>query len=80
MNTTKAILTGHTRGLGAALADLMLSRGIAVLGVSRTRGATCPLQRSCRKSNSISRIPSRSANGLGLKRSRVLSMARIPSC
>jgi len=44
MNTTKAILTGHTRGLGAALADLMLSRGIAVLGVSRgvsdTRGNT----------------------------------------
>jgi len=36
MNTIKAILTGHTRGLGAALAELMLSRGIAVLGVSRT--------------------------------------------
>jgi len=35
MNTIKAILTGHTRGLGAALADLMLSRGIAVLGISR---------------------------------------------
>ncbi|MEA3126423.1 MAG: hypothetical protein QOD67_3442, partial [Caballeronia sp.] len=37
MNTIKAILTGHTRGLGAALTNLMLSRGIAVLGVSRTR-------------------------------------------
>jgi len=37
MNNIKAILTGHTRGLGAALSDLMLSRGIAVLGVSRTR-------------------------------------------
>lgn len=37
MNTIKAILTGHTRGLGAALADHMLARGIAVLGVSRTR-------------------------------------------
>jgi NADP-dependent 3-hydroxy acid dehydrogenase YdfG len=37
MNTIKAILTGHTRGLGAALADHMLVRGIAVLGVSRTR-------------------------------------------
>lgn len=40
MNTIKAILTGHTRGLGAALADLMLSRGIEVLGVSRTRSST----------------------------------------
>jgi benzil reductase ((S)-benzoin forming) len=37
MNNIKAILTGHTRGLGAALADHMLARGIAVLGVSRTR-------------------------------------------
>ena len=40
MNTIKAILTGHTRGLGAALASHMLSRGIAVLGVSRTRSNT----------------------------------------
>lgn len=37
MNNIKAILTGHTRGLGAALTDDMLARGIAVLGVSRTR-------------------------------------------
>jgi benzil reductase ((S)-benzoin forming) len=37
MNTIKAILTGHTRGLGAALVDLMLLRGIEVLGVSRSR-------------------------------------------
>lgn len=39
MNTIKAILTGHTRGLGAALADNLMARGIAVLGISRTRSA-----------------------------------------
>jgi NAD(P)-dependent dehydrogenase (short-subunit alcohol dehydrogenase family) len=33
----KAILTGHTRGLGAAIAENLLSRDIAVLAVSRTR-------------------------------------------
>jgi len=33
----KAILTGHTRGLGAAIAEDLLSRNIAVLGVSRNR-------------------------------------------
>ena len=36
---TKAILTGHSRGLGAAIADELLARGIAVLGVSRQRSA-----------------------------------------
>jgi benzil reductase ((S)-benzoin forming) len=30
-----AIVTGHTRGLGAALADLLLARGIRVLGLGR---------------------------------------------
>jgi benzil reductase ((S)-benzoin forming) len=30
-----AIVTGHTRGLGAALADDLLARGIRVLGVGR---------------------------------------------
>ncbi|SAL28828.1 short chain dehydrogenase [Caballeronia sordidicola] len=39
MNIIKALLTGHTRGLGAALADNLLGRGIAVLGISRTRSA-----------------------------------------
>lgn len=39
MNIIKAVLTGHTRGLGAALADNLLGRGIAVLGISRTRSA-----------------------------------------
>ena len=31
----RAIVTGHTRGLGAALAEQLLQRNIAVLGVSR---------------------------------------------
>jgi benzil reductase ((S)-benzoin forming) len=35
----KAILTGHTRGLGAAIAANLLSRHIAVLGISRNRNA-----------------------------------------
>ncbi|MGU7784218.1 SDR family oxidoreductase [Burkholderia sp. PU8-34] len=33
----RAIVTGHTRGLGAALAELLLQRGVAVLGMSRSR-------------------------------------------
>src|SRR5258706_7110548 len=32
---TRAIVTGHTRGLGASLAEQLLARGIDVLGVSR---------------------------------------------
>jgi NAD(P)-dependent dehydrogenase (short-subunit alcohol dehydrogenase family) len=35
----KAILTGHTRGLGAAIAEELLLRQIAVLGVARKRNA-----------------------------------------
>jgi hypothetical protein len=31
----KAILTGHTRGLGAAIAQELLSRGIPILGIAR---------------------------------------------
>ncbi len=31
----RAIVTGHTRGLGAALAAQLLQRGLAVLGISR---------------------------------------------
>jgi benzil reductase ((S)-benzoin forming) len=34
-----AIVTGHTRGLGAALAEILLSRDITVLALSRTRNA-----------------------------------------
>jgi benzil reductase ((S)-benzoin forming) len=37
---TKAIITGHTRGIGAALAEQLLEQGIAVLGVARSRHAT----------------------------------------
>ncbi|WP_153102349.1 SDR family oxidoreductase [Paraburkholderia hayleyella] len=36
---TRAVVTGHTRGLGAALAEQLLSREIAVLGLSRSRNA-----------------------------------------
>lgn len=36
----KAILTGHTRGLGAAIAEQLLSRNIAVLGVARGDNGT----------------------------------------
>ena len=35
----KAILTGHTQGLGAALAENLLARGIAVLGIARKQNA-----------------------------------------
>lgn len=33
--TTKAVLTGHRRGLGRGIATALLQRGIAVLGISR---------------------------------------------
>lgn len=36
----RAIVTGHTRGLGAALAEQLLARGVTVLGLSRSRHAT----------------------------------------
>ncbi|MGU7769996.1 SDR family oxidoreductase [Burkholderia sp. MR1-5-21] len=36
-SNVRAIVTGHTRGLGAALAELLLQRGVAVLGLSRSR-------------------------------------------
>ena len=36
---TRAIVTGHTRGLGAALAEQLLSRNIGVLALSRSRNA-----------------------------------------
>jgi benzil reductase ((S)-benzoin forming) len=35
--TMKAIVTGHTKGLGAALANDLLARGVPVLGLARTR-------------------------------------------
>jgi NAD(P)-dependent dehydrogenase (short-subunit alcohol dehydrogenase family) len=36
----RAIVTGHTRGLGAALAEQLLARNVAVLGLSRSRHPT----------------------------------------
>jgi len=36
----RAIVTGHTRGLGAALAEQLLTRDVAVLGLSRSRHAS----------------------------------------
>lgn len=38
-STSRAIVTGHTHGLGAALAEQLLERGFAVLGVARSRHA-----------------------------------------
>lgn len=35
----KAILTGHTRGLGAAIAEQLLARDIPVLGLARSGNA-----------------------------------------
>ena len=32
----KAILTGHTRGLGAAIAEQLLARNVPVLGLARS--------------------------------------------
>jgi len=40
MNQIKAILTGHTRGLGASLAAQLLARGVHVLGLSRNTHPT----------------------------------------
>ncbi|MGA7779915.1 MAG: SDR family oxidoreductase [Paraburkholderia sp.] len=37
---TRAIVTGHTKGLGAALAEQLLARNIDVLGLSRSRNDT----------------------------------------
>jgi len=36
----RAIVTGHTRGLGAALAEQLLTRDVAVLGLSRSQNPT----------------------------------------
>ncbi|CAB3702322.1 SDR family oxidoreductase [Paraburkholderia rhynchosiae] len=36
----RAIVTGHTRGLGAALAEQLLARDVAVLGLARSRHAS----------------------------------------
>lgn len=40
----KAILTGHSRGLGAAICNELLGRGIPVLGIARSPLADVPRQ------------------------------------
>jgi NAD(P)-dependent dehydrogenase (short-subunit alcohol dehydrogenase family) len=40
--TIKAIVTGHSKGLGEGIAAALLAQGIAVLGVSRGRAASAP--------------------------------------
>jgi benzil reductase ((S)-benzoin forming) len=40
MRSTKAIVSGHSRGLGAAIAGELLERGIPVLGLARRSNAT----------------------------------------
>jgi benzil reductase ((S)-benzoin forming) len=40
--TIKAIVTGHSKGLGAGIAAALLARGIAVLGVSRGSSMSAP--------------------------------------
>jgi NAD(P)-dependent dehydrogenase (short-subunit alcohol dehydrogenase family) len=42
MSTVKAVLTGHSRGLGAAIAAELAQRGIPVLALARKRGAEMP--------------------------------------
>jgi benzil reductase ((S)-benzoin forming) len=36
----KAIVTGHTRGIGAAMAEDLIARGFAVMGIARSRGSS----------------------------------------
>lgn len=40
--TVKAIVTGHSKGLGDALAEALLARGAAVLGLARSRRREAP--------------------------------------
>ena len=35
----KAIVTGHSRGLGAAIATCLLEQGVQVLGIARSENA-----------------------------------------
>lgn len=39
----KAIVTGHSRGLGAALAAVLLDHGATVLGLSRSAMPRWPI-------------------------------------
>lgn len=42
----KAIVTGHTRGLGAAIAAELVRRGVAVLGLARSRADAGDIQQA----------------------------------
>jgi benzil reductase ((S)-benzoin forming) len=42
----KVIVTGHTRGLGAAIAAELQSRGLAVLGLARGRSALAGIEQA----------------------------------
>jgi len=42
----KAIVTGHTRGLGAAIAAELARRGVSVLGVARSRADVADIQQA----------------------------------
>ena len=44
MSSTKAIVSGHSRGLGAAIAGELLERGIPVLGLARQGNAELAAQ------------------------------------
>lgn len=43
---TKAVVTGHSRGIGAGIAAHLLERGIPVLGISRTVTSTEDVERA----------------------------------
>ena len=42
----KAIVTGHTRGLGAAIAAELVRRGVAVLGLARSRADVANIEQA----------------------------------
>jgi NAD(P)-dependent dehydrogenase (short-subunit alcohol dehydrogenase family) len=42
----KVIVTGHTRGLGAAIAAELKARGLAVLGLARGRSALAGIEQA----------------------------------
>ena len=44
MHTTTAVVTGHSRGLGAAIAAQLLQQGVPVLGLSRRAHADLRLR------------------------------------
>jgi NAD(P)-dependent dehydrogenase (short-subunit alcohol dehydrogenase family) len=51
---TNAIVTGHTRGLGAAIVDALRSRGVDVLGLSRSHRA--PVSNGARQPGAFAEI------------------------